>query len=273
MNKAAAHVCNLIAMAIRDNDFDDEEKKVILKIASRLGLSHQDIEQILSLESLKIEVPLSIAERIQHLNDLVLVMLADGVIHEEEIKYIGRFIKMYGFEDNYDGQPISININKLKRQLPFQKFLAEYKKLTDEVLSSVVVDKDFKICLPSYKSELSNLGPLPKTLYIFFLIKKEPVCIVDLSLPENKRLMCEIYSLLPGSDFQVEEKINNLTNPDGLLFNSYRSIIKKSIINALPNDHAGLIKYYEITGSRNQKKYIALNRELVHIQPRLPVLI
>lgn len=269
MKNKVAHIYNLISMALRDNDFDEQEKKTIIKIATKLGLSYQDIENSFNESTIEIIVPLTLAERIQHLHDLVLVMLSDGVIHEEEMKYIALFTKAYGFNDIYNGNPIVIDTKEIKSQLSFKKFIDEYRQTTADILSSVTVDKDFNIKFPLYKSELTSIGPLPKTLYLFFLIQNEPLNISDLSSDANKKILCNIYSLMPSSDFDVEEKINNLTNPDGLSFNSNRSILKRALYNALPKDNPELINNYMICGVRNQKKWIPLNKELIHIQPRI----
>jgi len=269
MKNKIAHILNLISMALRDNDFDEQEKKTIIRIASRLGVSSKDLENQLKEENVEIDIPDSLAERIEHLHDLVLVMLADGIIHEEEIKFISKFINAYGFVDTFTGNPIMIDVQNIKNQISFKKFIEEYRKTTAEELSSIVVDRDFNIKYPLYNTVLHNIGPLPKTLYVFFLIQKNPLSIVDLSSPENKRILGNIYSMMPGSDYSVEEKINNLTNPDGLNFNSNRSILKKSIISAIPSDNQDLINYYSIYGGRNQKKEILLSKELIQIQPKI----
>ncbi len=269
MKKKVAHIFNLISMALRDNDFDEQEKKTIMKIATKLGLSYQDIENTLEEPTIKIDVPLSLTERIQHLHDLVLVMIADGVIHEDEMKYIALFTKVYGFEDTYDGRPIEIDTDKIKKQLSYQKFIEEFKQTTAEVLSKVVVDNNFNIRFPLYKAELSSIGPLPKSLYIFFLLLKEPISIADLSSAENKKTLRNIYALMPNSDFAVEEKINNLTNPDGLSFNSNRSIIKRALTNILPKDNPKIINNYKIGGGRNQRKSISLSKDLIQVHPKI----
>ena len=256
-------------MALKDNDFEDQEKKTIIKIATRLGLNISDIESAFSQPSLRLEVPLSLSERIQHLHDLVLIMLADGVLHEEEIKYISLLTKAYGLDDNFDGNPIVIDLQGMKNQLSFQRFIEDYRKITADVLSSIVIDDNFNIRFPLYKTELSNLGPLPRTLYIFFLLQKDPINIADLSHEKNKMILSRIYSLMPSSDFNVQEKIANLTNPDGLSFNSNRSIVKKSIINALPKDNPDLINNYLIGGSRNQRKSVPLNKDLINFPATL----
>jgi uncharacterized tellurite resistance protein B-like protein len=269
MKKSIAHIFNLIAMAIRDNDFDDKEKTIIIRIAARLGLSVKDIENVLNKNIIKIEVPLTLAERIEHLHDLVSVMLADGIIHEEEMKYIARFIKIYGFDDNYNGNPVVVDLNNIKNQLSFQKFLMEYRKITAEDLSTVVVDKNLEIKFPSYNYQQLTLGPLPKTLYIFFLIQKEPLHIKELCDPRHKKLLCEIYSLMPNSDSEVKARIDNLTDTNGFIFNSNRSIIKRCLSHVLPANNADLLNQYIIYGAKNQKKYIQLNKELIQIQPKI----
>lgn len=269
MKKKVAHIFNLISMALRDSDFDEQEKKAIIEIAKKAGVSYKDIQTTFEDSKIKIEVPLSLSERIQHLHDLVTVMLADGIIHEEEMKYIGLFTKVYGFLDVYEGAPIEIDTTLIKNQLPYQKFLEEYRLATAETLSPVVVDNDFNIKFPLYNTALTSIGPLPKTLYVFFLLIDYPISISDLSSEKNKKILQNIYAMMPNSDFAVEEKIENLTNPDGLSFNSNRSIIKRALMNVLPKDNPKIINNYKIGGGRNQRKSISLSKDLVKIQPQI----
>lgn len=267
--KHAAHLCNLIAMALRDNDFDEKEKKVIMKIATRLGICYDDFREIIQNDSLVCDIPEALSERIQHLHDMVLVMMADGVVHEEEVKFIARFINIYGFNIIKDDQKINVNIEELRNQRSFEKFMIDFKKISDKEISSVVVDLNYNITFPLYEKRLENLGPLPKALYIYFLMNKEPISIIELGSEENKEKLRAIYAILPNSEFNTKEKIDNLTHPLGYSFNCNRTLIKKSIKQVIPTDNLELIDNYLISGSRNQKKFIALSKDMIHIQPKI----
>jgi uncharacterized tellurite resistance protein B-like protein len=265
--KNAAHICNLIQMAMRDFDFDNREKHVIIKIASRLGLSAADFENITKEDILTLELPESLSERIAHLYDFVSVMIADGVIHEEEIKYIAAFTKAYGFEPEMTESILKVKCSEIRNTLPFRRFLDEFRKTTAEELSSVVVDHDMNIKFPLYETQIENLGPLPKTLYVFFLIQNNPIHIRDLC--SHKDLLMNIYMTMLHSKDEAKYRIENLIEPSGVCFNTNRTRINRAILNALPANHEKIIDNYIISGAKNQPKSIKLNKSLVHIQPKV----
>lgn len=260
-----AHILNLISMALAENDFDEKEKALIAKIATRLGLRPKDIEEALISKQINFVVPNSIAERIQHLHDLVLVMLADGIIHPEEIVQINRFTKLYGFEDKASEYKFEFEFDRIANHLSFQRFLEYFRTLTAEKLSSILVDKDFNVSFPAYGTQLLNAGPLPRALYVFFLLQNEPIEICDLSDTKNKELLIKIYSLIPGSEITREAKIERLTNPDGLGFNEVRTRLNSSIRCAMPGKNSELADNYMIVGSRNQSKSVKLDKNLINI--------
>jgi len=260
-----AHILNLISMALAENDFDEKEKALIAKISTRLGLRPKDIEEAIISRKINFVVPNSIAERIQHLHDLVLVMLADGIMHPEEIIQLSRFTKLYGFEDKASENNFEFDYERIANHLSFQRFLEYFRTLTAENLSSILVDKEFNVSFPAYGTQLSNVGPLPRALYVFFLLQNEPIEICDLSEMKNKHLLITIYSLIPGSEVTREAKIERLTNPDGLGFNEARTRLNNAIRCAMPGKDANLADNYMIVGTRNQPKSVKLNKNLINI--------
>lgn len=268
-NNHAVHVCNLIAMALQDEDFDRSEKKIIIEILKKLEVDSLDIEKELKQGQIFFNSPLTLVDRIKYLHDLVMVMQSDGVIHDKETQYLSDFLNMYGFKDIYKGESIVLDVHGIIDSLSFKKFIQEYKMEIGVDLSTIEVDKDFNIEFPLYQSKLKNVGPLPKTLYVFFLLKDEFIDIAQLSSDSNKQILRRIYSMMPNSDFNAELRIGNLTNPDGISFNSIRSILNKAIRNAIPNENPDVVKNYLISGTRNQKKGIYLDRKLVHFHHRM----
>lgn len=261
-----AHICNLILMAIRDNDFDIEEKRAIIKIATRLGIGPSELDQAIKDEDIHLNIPESVDKRIEQLNDLVSVMVSDNIVHKEELKYISRFLKLYGFEEKYHLSNAPIDTEFIHNHSSYNEFIDKFARTTGDKLSQVIVDKEFNIILPLYDAELAHLGPLPKTLYIFFLIKEIPVNIPDMSDKENVELIKAIYSKVSGAEYFVDERIAALIDlGDG--FNRNRALVKRSLKTAIPKTCSSVICHYEISGKRGQPKKIILDKDLIQIIP------
>jgi hypothetical protein len=263
-----AHVCNLILMAIQDQNFDIEEKRIIIKIATRLGIGPSELDKAIKNGNIQLQIPDSIDKRIEQLNDLVTVMVVDSVVDKEELKYISRFLKLYGFEETNISDKNIIDSEFILNHNSYNDFINKFKKITGDELSQIVVDKEFNIRFPLYNSKLAYLGPLPKTLYIFFLIKETPVNIADLSNEENVELLKAIYSKVSGTEYYVDEKIMSLIDM-GEGFNRNRSLVKRSLKNALPETNQSLICHYEISGQRGQPKKVNLEKDLIQIIPAI----
>jgi hypothetical protein len=114
-------------------------------------------------------------------------------------------------------------------------------------------------------SDLPNcelrLTPLEKTVFLFFLRHELGFTFTELDAHEQELLA--IYTELnPNMEHDKAEKsIRDMVNP--LFENSLNekiSKIKKKIINAVGNE---LSEYYVISGNRNEKKRIGLDRSLV----------
>jgi hypothetical protein len=255
-------------MAIQDQNFDIEEKRIIIKIATRLGIGPSELDEAIKKGNIKLHIPDSIDKRIEQLNDLVTVMVVDNIIDKEELKYISRFLKLYGFEETDISDKNMIDSEFILNHNTYDDFINKFKKITGDELSQIVVDREFNIRFPLYNSKLVHLGPLPKTLYIFFLIKENPVSLADLSSEENVELLKAIYSKVSGTEYYVNEKIASLIDM-GEGFNRNRSLIKRHLKLALPETNQSLICHYEISGKRGQPKKVNLTKDLIQIIPTI----
>ena len=93
-----SHVRNLILMAKADNSIDKRELEVIFKVGKEHGFSKEEvIEFIKDNKSTGLIKPESVMEKFDQLHDLALVMLADGVIEDEEMDFIVNFSNKLGF--------------------------------------------------------------------------------------------------------------------------------------------------------------------------------
>ena len=93
-----SHVRNLILMAKSDNSIDKKELEVIMQVGKERGFDRDEvIEFIKDNQRTGLIRPDTVLEKFEQLHDLVLVMLADGVIEEDEMDFIVNFANKLGF--------------------------------------------------------------------------------------------------------------------------------------------------------------------------------
>ena len=93
-----SHVRNLILMAKADNSIDKSELEVIFTVGKQRGFSKEEvIECIQDNKRTGLIKPEAVIEKFEQLHDLVLVMLADGVIEDDEMDFIVNFANKLGF--------------------------------------------------------------------------------------------------------------------------------------------------------------------------------
>lgn len=264
--KHVAHICNLIQMAIQDNEFHEKEIETIISIATRLGLSYGIFKNICDTGVPDLEVPESMADRIKHLNDFVKVMLADGYIHPEEMALFQKLIVMYGIKDVYPVKKIEFNTKEKKNKEKFDDFLNKFQLLTGENLSSVCVDKDENIFFPTYDNKKLKLSPVQKTYYIFFLLQNKPIHINEFSDDANHKLFKDIYHSISNTTENTHKTIQNMISADGVAFNHARTIIRNRILDIVPGRNESIASQYIISGERSEPKYIKLDKKLISIE-------
>ena len=134
------------------------------------------------------------------------------------------------------------------------------KLLEPEIkLSRVLITKRFRILLPDYDKEI-KMGPLPKTLFLFFLKHDREFMFSELM--DHKEELLRIYEKVSNRDDKGKmwESIERLTDP---LDNS---ICEKctAVRNAFLEEVAYEIsRNYFIEGKQGEPKRIHLNRHLV----------
>jgi len=81
-----SHVKNLVSIALADGLLTDEEWQLLVFIASKLGLSEEEIKVIKNNpESVNFTSPKSYEDRVQQIEDLVAVITIDHDINSNEI--------------------------------------------------------------------------------------------------------------------------------------------------------------------------------------------
>ena len=84
--KRRSHFKNLFAVARADGDVDRSEMDLVIGLAERFHMSTEEVTKIIrNPEAVPLVTPKTPAERIEHLYDLVTVMMVDGQIDEKEL--------------------------------------------------------------------------------------------------------------------------------------------------------------------------------------------
>ena len=126
-------------------------------------------------------------------------------------------------------------------------------------LSRIRITKRNKILLEDYDIEV-KMGPLPKTVFLFFLRHPEGMRFVDLQ--DYKQEIYDIYSRLAVSDDldKIKRSVDLLTDPFDNSINEKCTMIKYAFQKVVKDDIAS--NYY-VSGKQGHVMKIPLDRTLV----------
>lgn len=127
------------------------------------------------------------------------------------------------------------------------------------MLSRLRVTRHFKILLLDYDKEV-RVGPLPKTVFLFYLMHPEGVKFNYLQ--DYKDDLLTIYNHLCKNDSpeKMRKSIDSLVDPLNNSISEKCHAIKEAFEEAVNEDVA---KFYYVRGRQGAKKTIALDRSLV----------
>lgn len=99
--KRRSHFANLFAIANADGDVDSAELDLLIQLAEKFHMSTAEVTSIIKNPSRAEAIPLKTPEeRIEHLYDLITIMLIDGQIDKRELSMCKSFAAKLGFEDS-----------------------------------------------------------------------------------------------------------------------------------------------------------------------------
>lgn len=112
--KVKSHLTNLAALAKVDGHLDSSEIDFIVSIGTKHGMRSKDVKALLS-SSQKIEfaLPNNDSDRFDQIYDLVEMMLADGIVDENEMDFCIQMAARLGFKKSVVGilvRKISIGV-------------------------------------------------------------------------------------------------------------------------------------------------------------------
>lgn len=97
-NQQESHLRNLILMANSDNSISKSEIEAIYEIGIKRGISRDRIKSILrDTKEIELFIPDNGHDKFEQIYDLVIVMLADGVIEDYEMNFCTNIANKFGF--------------------------------------------------------------------------------------------------------------------------------------------------------------------------------
>ncbi|HEX7846258.1 MAG TPA: hypothetical protein VF476_10705, partial [Chitinophagaceae bacterium] len=87
------HFLNLYSMALSDSEFDEKEIAVLYRLGEEKGIPKETIDSMLlnPPPAGNLYVPHTLIEKIEYLYDYAKMILADGVVHADEINTLEKF--------------------------------------------------------------------------------------------------------------------------------------------------------------------------------------
>lgn len=95
------HFNNLVMLARVDGEVADSERNLLARIAKRLGLTDEQVKEIMDhSDSYPMVPPVSKEERLERFIQFVEMICVDGVIDPAEEKLANKYGLALGFEDD-----------------------------------------------------------------------------------------------------------------------------------------------------------------------------
>jgi uncharacterized membrane protein YebE (DUF533 family) len=98
IKKLKSHLTNLGALAKVDGHIDTAEMNYIIAIGKKNGLKPEDVKALMAhTEKVKLDLPTNDSDRFDQIYDLVEMMLADGIVDDNEMDFCIEMASKLGF--------------------------------------------------------------------------------------------------------------------------------------------------------------------------------
>lgn len=228
----------------------------------------------LSHQSLVADSPVSLSDQFEWYVQHTTLAYAAGTMFFHLYTPEGDEVADYRFNDSDDNdtlalksdtalaEEIRVRVKELRRR-GLQQYLLHELVEEKPTLSRLVIDEDFRIFLPDYNNIEITMAPLPKAVYILFLLHPEgiPFKRLDYCFPE----LHDIYRFISNREIEenIFKSIGDITDPTKNSINEKCSRIREAFIKHFDTSYA---QNYYITGKRGEPKKITLPRELVDLR-------
>lgn len=124
-----AHIRNLVVLAYSDGSIDEAEQELIKEIGMRHGLKEIEVELLIERPEFAIyHAPTSFREKASQFYDLVSMILADDIVHENELNLCRIIAGNLGFKSNAVDHVISDIRQYIDQGLSSEEILSRLSK-------------------------------------------------------------------------------------------------------------------------------------------------
>jgi hypothetical protein len=193
--------------------------------------------------------------------DGILFRMGDTTVDEEDSEYSSS---QFDADMQFDSEMMKAakEVEEQVKKLLYDGFPGVFIESWLKKYSSpgrLRITRQFKILLVDYDKEV-KMGPLPKTVFLFYLRHREGVMFSHLQ--DHIEELKYIYGHVSVNDDpkKMEESIAKLTDPFNNSICEKCAAIKKAFLLQV-NDH--IARHYYITGYQGGPKWITLDKNLV----------
>lgn len=129
--KNRSHFMDLFLLAISDNETDPNEIELLYNLGFQKGFTKEQIDEIIANpHKVRFIKPTSLIEAIDRLYDLAQMVLADGIIHPNEIEYCKKIALRFQIIDkNIIDDLIENLIEEVKKGVDKETLINQIKKI------------------------------------------------------------------------------------------------------------------------------------------------
>lgn len=118
------HFLSLYSMALSDAEFHETEMLLLYELGNQRGIPKEEIDQlILNAATAPVIYPVSTAEKIEYLYDYARLILADGVVQEDERKTLEKFCLRFQFANEHVPVIAELLIEAARKHTPVEEVL------------------------------------------------------------------------------------------------------------------------------------------------------
>lgn len=119
-----SHFLNLYSIALSDFQFDEREIAALYKIGEERGVPKNDIDTILlNPAKVKFSYPDTVTQKIEYLYDYARMIVADGIIANEERSILNKFCRKFEFQEENISSIIELLLEAANNQVPTTELL------------------------------------------------------------------------------------------------------------------------------------------------------
>ncbi len=127
-NSLHEHLRDLIQIAVSDAHFAPAEIAVLYSVAGRNGITDADLRQLITTQATPPPTtPIDLVEAIDRLFDLASMVLADGVVEEDEMACLASFAERFGIPKELSRDFAGRLIDDVRSGMPKETLLASVR--------------------------------------------------------------------------------------------------------------------------------------------------